>query len=57
MDMKTEFDQKGYIFPIDVFGEDEICTYRATFDALEQEFGKEHTQKGVIGMVREYEFI
>ena len=29
-----QFNQKGYIFPLDVFSETEIATHRAYFDQL-----------------------
>jgi ectoine hydroxylase-related dioxygenase (phytanoyl-CoA dioxygenase family) len=57
MDAKTRFDQHGYVFPLDVFSDPQISACRAAFDELEQEFGKEHTQKGIMAKEQKYEFI
>jgi len=57
MDTNTQFDQHGYVFPLDIFSESQINACRSAFDELEKEFGKEHTQKGIMAKEQEYAFI
>jgi hypothetical protein len=52
-----QFDQDGYLSPIDILNEAEVADVRRSFDELEAQIGKEEAQIGLVGKEREYPFI
>ena len=52
-----QFDQDGYLSPIDVLNEAEAAEVRQSFDELESRIGKEQAQIGLVGKERVHPFI
>ena len=44
----NDYQRDGYLFPVDILTQDEAVRYRAAFDRIETEMGKEKSQLGVL---------
>lgn len=55
--LRDAYESQGYVTPVDVFSDEEISAFRASFDALEAREGKEKCQIGLQSRHFDEEFI
>lgn len=56
-DLKSEYQENGYISNVRIFSDEEIAEFRARFDKLESELGKETCQTGLLDWHLKEQFI
>ncbi|MDP7743511.1 MAG: phytanoyl-CoA dioxygenase family protein [Lentisphaeria bacterium] len=56
-EFKTQYQQDGFVAPLDIFNDRETSAIRGSFDALETEVGREDAQVTLIQKERQHEFI